>query len=62
MVPNEFITIIYKLWLHDNIKVYIIGDPNQCSSVDNGSRIYYNYLDSISVRRMCPKIETLEYS
>ena len=36
MVSNKFITIIYKLWLHHNIKVYMFGDPNQCNPMESG--------------------------
>ena len=54
MVLNKVITILYKLWLEHDIKIYMFGDPNHCNPVEGGSQIYYNYLESISVRQMCP--------
>ena len=39
----------------------MFGDRNQCNPIKGGSQIYYNYLDSISVRQMCPKLKTLKY-
>ena len=44
-----------------NLTVYMFGDPNQCEPVEGGSHINYNYLESKTVRQMCPKVETLEY-
>ena len=61
MVPNKFITILYKLWLESNFNIIMFGDPNQCNPVEGGSQIYYDYLTSISVRQMCPTIQALEY-
>lgn len=39
----------------------MFGDPNQCEPVEGGSQINYDYLESKTVREMCPKIETLKY-
>ena len=61
MVPNKWITLIYKAFTLYGIKVYMFGDPNQCSPVKSGSQICYNYLRSKTVRLMCPKIVTLKY-
>ena len=61
MVPNKWITLIYKAFVLYGIKVYMFGDPNQCSPVESGSRISYNYLRSKSVRQMCPENVTLKY-
>ena len=61
MVPNKWMTLIYKAFVLYGIKVYMFGDPNQCSPVESGSKICYNYLRSASVRQMCPQIVTLEY-
>ncbi|XP_068692731.1 uncharacterized protein [Montipora foliosa] len=61
MVPNKWITLIYKAFVLYGIKVYMFGDPNQCSPVESGSKICYDYLKSISVRQMCPQNVTLEY-
>ena len=61
MVPNEFITVLYKLWLKYNFKLFMFADLDQCNLVTGGSQIYYDYINSVSVRQMCPKLETLEY-
>ena len=61
MVPNEFNNILYKLWLEYNFKIVMFGDPNQCNPVEGGSQIYYDYINSVSVRQMCPALETLKY-
>ncbi|XP_068692468.1 uncharacterized protein [Montipora foliosa] len=61
MVPNKWITMIYKAFILYGTKVYMFGDPNQCSPVESGSQISYNYLRSKTVRQMCSEIVTLEY-
>ena len=61
MVPNKWMTKIYHEYLKHNNKVCLFGDPNQCSPVEGGSQISYDYLESKTVREMCPKIKTLEY-
>ena len=61
MVPNKWITMIYKAFTLYGTKVFMFGDPNQCSPVESGSQISYNYLKSASVRQMCPKKVTLKY-
>ena len=35
MVLNKVITILYKLWLEHNIKIYMFGDPNHCNRVES---------------------------
>ena len=61
MVPNKWMTKIYKaLTMFDNT-VYMFGDPNQCSPVEGGSQIHYNYLDSVTVHDMCPNSQTLQH-
>ena len=62
MIPNKWITLIYKAFTMFSNKVYMFGDPNQCSPVEDGSQINYDYLRSHTIREMCPKIETLEYT
>lgn len=43
MVPNKWITKIYKAFtLFHNI-VYLFGDCNQTNPVESGSQIHYNY-------------------
>jgi len=61
MVPNKWMTKIYHEYIKYNNKVYMFGDPNQCEPVEGGSQIHYNYLESKTVREMCPRIETLQY-
>ena len=61
MVPNKWMTIIYKAFSMFNLTVYMFGDPNQCEPVEGGSQINYSCLESKTVRQMCPKVETLEY-
>ena len=39
----------------------MFGDPNQCEPVEGGSQIHYDYLNSKTVREMCPRIKTLQY-
>lgn len=39
----------------------MFSDPNQHNPLEGGSQIYYDYLDSVSVREICSEIETLEY-
>ena len=61
MVPNKWITLIYKAFTLYDTRVYMFGDPNQCSPVESGSQVSYDYLRSKSVRQMCPKKVTLKY-
>ena len=37
------------------------GDPQQCELVESSSQIKYDYLDSKTVREMCPRVKTLKY-
>ena len=61
MVPNKWMTVIYKAFIKFGINIYMFGDPNQCDPVEGGSQIHYNYLDSITMEQVCPKRETLQY-
>ena len=36
MVPNKWMSIIYKGFTMFNNKVYMFGDPNQCEPVETG--------------------------
>lgn len=58
MVLNKWMTVIYKAFTMYNITVYMFGDPNQCEPVKGGSKINYDYLESETVREMCPKINS----
>ena len=60
MVPNKWMTMIYKTYTMFGNKVYMFGDPNQCEAVEGGSQIKYNYLESKTITEMSGKIETLE--
>ena len=58
MVPNKWMTKIYEAYtLFNNM----FGDSNQCEPVEGGSQIHYDYLNSKTVREMCPRIKTLQY-
>ena len=61
MVPNKWMTMIYKAYTMFGNKVYMFGDPNQFEPVEGGSQMNYNYLKSDTIRNMCGKVETLEY-
>ena len=54
-------TTIYKAYVKFNIKMHMFGDPNQCEPVEAGSQIHYDYMNSKTVREMCPRIKTLQY-
>ena len=45
MVSNNFMTLLYKLWSQYDTKIYRFDDPNQCSPVEGGSQISYNYFE-----------------
>jgi len=61
MVPNKWMTIIYKAFTMFNNKIYLFGDSNQCSPIECGSQISYDYLESVAINNMCPTVTTLEY-
>ena len=61
MVPNKWMTMIYKAFVKYNIEVNLFGDPNQCEPVESESHLIYNYNDSESVKQMCPGRKTLPY-
>ena len=61
MVPNKWITQVYKIFTMFKNNIFMFGDPNQCEPVENGSQVNYNYMESKTVNDMCPKIETLQY-
>ena len=61
MIPNKWITRIYEAFTMFKNKIYMFGDPNQCEPVEPGSQVHNNYLESVTVREMCPERETLQY-
>ena len=61
MVPNKWMTLIYKAFDLYGITVNMFGDPNQCDPVDEDSNLAHNYSESESVKSMCPGRRTLEY-
>ena len=61
MVPNKWMTMVYKAFDKYNIVVNMFGDPNQCDPVDEDSNLAHNYGESESVKSMCPGRRTLEY-
>ena len=48
MVPDKFITLLYKLWLQYKFNIIMFADPNQCNPVEGGIQ-------------MCLNLETIEY-
>ena len=50
MVPNKWMTMIYKAFIEFGTKIYMFGDPNQCDPVEGGSQIHYDYLDSATLK------------
>ena len=61
MVPNKWMTLIYKAFVMFGIKIYMFGDPNRCEPVEGGSQINYYYLYSKTIKQMCPRRKTLKY-
>lgn len=61
MVPNKWMTLIYKAFTLYNITVNLFGDENQCDPVESGSQIHYNYRLSHTICQMCPNKVKLEY-
>ena len=61
MVPNKWMTTIYKAYTMFGNKALMFGDPNRFEAVEGGSQIKYNYLESKTINEMCGKIETLKY-
>ena len=58
MAPNKFMTILYMGWLAYDIEIHLFGDNKQCDPVDE---VVYDYLNSVSIRDMCPNSIELEY-
>lgn len=58
MVPNKWITLLYKAYKKYNVTINFYGDSNQCDPVDE---ISYNYLISPAMLEMCPYITKLNY-
>ena len=58
MVPNKWITLLYKAFCKHGVEVYLFGDSNQCDPVD--AQIF-NYLNSPGVRQMCQGATELQY-
>ena len=61
MVPNKWITKIYEIFVENNNKIFMFGDPNQCLPVEGESQIKYDYLNSASILEMCPEVNELTY-
>lgn len=58
MVPNKWITMLYKAYKKYNIVIRFYGDSNQCDPVDEVS---YDYLKSPAMLEMCPNMTSLNY-
>ena len=61
MVPNKWITLVYEAFVKYNVEVNMFGDPNQCEPIEAGSQMNYNYIESETIRQMCPNQKTLPY-
>ena len=61
MVPNKWMTLIYEAFVKYNVEVNLFGDPNQCEPIEGESLINYNYIESETIRQMCPNQKTLPY-
>ena len=61
MMPNKWVQMIYKAFDKYNIVVNLYGDPNQCEPVEDDSNLIYNYMESETVKQMCPILKTLSY-
>lgn len=61
VVPNKWMSMIYKAFTMFNNKIYMFGDTNQCEPGEGGSQINFDYLNSKSVREMCGNTEYLKY-
>ena len=46
MVPNKWLTQLYEVHEKYGISITMVGDDNQCSPVEGGSTIHYNYTNS----------------
>ena len=58
MVPNKWMTLLYKTFCKYGIEVFLFGDPNQCDPVDAQ---VFDYLNSHGIRQMCPGVSELKY-
>ena len=61
MVPNKWMTKIYKACSKYCDTVYLFGDINQGDPVEGHSQIHYNYFTSKTIMNMCPERVKLEY-
>ena len=61
MVPNKWITLIYNSFVANNLKVNLHGDMNQCDSVEDNSRLKYDYTKSPAILEMCSNVVELQY-
>ena len=61
MVPNKWMTKIYKACSKYCNTVYLFGDKNQCDPVEGHSQLHYNYFTSKTIMDMCPERVKLEY-
>jgi hypothetical protein len=59
MVPNKWMTLLYRAFVSYRNTVSLIGDSNQCDPVDS---VVYDYVDSPAVKQMCPTTVKLKYN
>ena len=55
MVPNKWLTQLYEVHEKYGISITMVSDDIQCSPVEGGSIIHYNYTDSVSIKEKCRK-------
>lgn len=60
MIPNEWMIKIYQAHCKYKNKIYLF-DSQQCSSVEPGSQIHYNYHDSETITKTTGKQKKHEY-
>ena len=61
MVPDKWMTKIYKACSKYCNTVYLFGDKNQCDPVEGHSPLHYNYFTSKTIMDICPERVKLEY-
>ena len=61
MTPSKWMTKIYHAFTKYHNTVYLFGDTNQCSPMEEGSRIHDDYMTSIPISEMCPRRAELKY-
>ena len=61
MTPNKWMTMLYQAFAKYHLTIYMFGDTTQCDPVEAGSKIHYDYFQSVPVSEMCPKRVEMKY-